>query len=186
MEDEEGRGGSDSETSVRLSVTPTTGGMFELSLPSHHSIDSLKKLISKRLKVPKERICLLHRERYSFFFFLLFYYFSHNAFGGFPKMSAPISTILGTLFFLPSPTPHPPSLPENYAISQPSPLLGPTPLKYGMNPPIDTSQVMPIRRLLNLLKPIFLFPLLKLLELSQGRSLCLASLTAQNWYKPSN
>ncbi|XP_014256894.1 midnolin homolog isoform X1 [Cimex lectularius] len=49
--------------SITISVTPTTGGQFELAVTRADSIESLKKLISKRLKVPKERICLLHRER---------------------------------------------------------------------------------------------------------------------------
>ncbi|XP_066901356.1 midnolin-B isoform X2 [Halyomorpha halys] len=48
---------------ITISVTPTTGGQFELAVTKTETIENLKKLISKRLKVPKERICLLHRER---------------------------------------------------------------------------------------------------------------------------
>lgn len=48
---------------ITISVTPTTGGQFELAVTKNETIENLKKQISKRLKVPKERICLLHRER---------------------------------------------------------------------------------------------------------------------------
>ena len=45
-------------------VTPTTGGQFQLRVASTDTVDFLRKLISKRLRVPKERICLLHRDRW--------------------------------------------------------------------------------------------------------------------------
>ena len=48
---------------ISVTVAPTTGGQFELSVSKLESIDSLKKTISKRLKVPKERICLLWKDR---------------------------------------------------------------------------------------------------------------------------
>lgn len=48
---------------ITVSVTPTTGGQFQLAVPKSDSIENLKKLISKKLKVPKERICLLYRDR---------------------------------------------------------------------------------------------------------------------------
>lgn len=48
---------------VTISITPTTGGQFDLTVDRTDTIENLKKLISKRLKVSKERICLLHRER---------------------------------------------------------------------------------------------------------------------------
>jgi len=50
-------------TLITINVTPTTGGQFDLQVSKAENVESLKKLISKRLKVPKERICLLHRER---------------------------------------------------------------------------------------------------------------------------
>ncbi|KAK9500154.1 hypothetical protein O3M35_001468 [Rhynocoris fuscipes] len=52
-----------SDSNITISVTPTTGGQFDLAVTKTDSIENLKKLISKKLKVPKERICLLHRER---------------------------------------------------------------------------------------------------------------------------
>ncbi|XP_034934077.1 midnolin isoform X2 [Chelonus insularis] len=48
---------------ITISITPTTGGQFELVVERNDTIENLKKIISKRLKVAKERICLLHRER---------------------------------------------------------------------------------------------------------------------------
>ncbi|XP_057330338.1 midnolin-B [Microplitis mediator] len=48
---------------ITISITPTTGGQFELIVERNETIENLKKMISKRLKVAKERICLLHRER---------------------------------------------------------------------------------------------------------------------------
>ncbi|XP_044579371.1 midnolin-A-like isoform X3 [Cotesia glomerata] len=48
---------------ITISITPTTGGQFELVVERNETIENLKKIISKRLKVAKERICLLHRER---------------------------------------------------------------------------------------------------------------------------
>lgn len=56
---------------ITISVTPTTGGQFELAVTKNETIENLKKQISKRLKVPKERICLLHRERYHHFVFVI-------------------------------------------------------------------------------------------------------------------
>lgn len=49
---------------LSLTVAPTTGGQFELKVSKLETIDNLKKTISKRLKVPKERICLLWKDRY--------------------------------------------------------------------------------------------------------------------------
>ena len=50
---------------ISLTVAPTTGGQFELKVSKLETIDNLKKTISKRLKVPKERICLLWKDRYA-------------------------------------------------------------------------------------------------------------------------
>lgn len=47
-----------------LHIHPTTGGHFELQVALSESVEALKALVSKRLKVPKERICLLYRERH--------------------------------------------------------------------------------------------------------------------------
>lgn len=56
--------GVESAAPVSVTVAPTTGGQFELKVALHETIDSLKKIISKRLKVPKERICLLSKDRH--------------------------------------------------------------------------------------------------------------------------
>ena len=53
---------------ITLTVAPTTGGQFELKVSKLETIDNLKKTISKRLKVPKERICLLWKDRYVLLF----------------------------------------------------------------------------------------------------------------------
>lgn len=48
---------------ITLSITPTTGGLFDVTVERNETIDNLKKILSKRLKLAKERICLLHREK---------------------------------------------------------------------------------------------------------------------------
>lgn len=55
--------GCASGTTITVRVTPTTGGQFDLQMAKTESVENLKKVISKKLKVPKERICLLHRDR---------------------------------------------------------------------------------------------------------------------------
>ena len=59
-----GNGPIDPLPIISLTVAPTTGGQFELKVSKLETIDNLKKTISKRLKVPKERICLLWKDRY--------------------------------------------------------------------------------------------------------------------------
>jgi len=48
---------------ICLEIAPTTGGQFDFKISRDESIDNLKKLIAKKLKVSKEQICLLHRDR---------------------------------------------------------------------------------------------------------------------------
>lgn len=48
---------------LTLNVTTTTGGSFSVVVDGENSVENLKKIISKKLKVSKDRICLLHRER---------------------------------------------------------------------------------------------------------------------------
>ncbi|XP_053678039.1 midnolin homolog [Anopheles nili] len=48
---------------ISLDVATTTGGNFSLIVDSEQTVEQLKKIISKKLKVSKDRICLLHRER---------------------------------------------------------------------------------------------------------------------------
>lgn len=47
---------------MNLNVQSTTGTRYELSVPLEETVDGLKRRISQRLKVPKERLTLLHRE----------------------------------------------------------------------------------------------------------------------------
>ncbi|XP_033636576.1 midnolin-like [Asterias rubens] len=47
---------------MTLHIHPTTGGRFSLEIPRHASVEHLKTSISKQLRVPKERLTLLHRE----------------------------------------------------------------------------------------------------------------------------
>lgn len=54
---------------INISITPTIGGQFDLTVDRNETITNLKKIISNRLKLAKERICLLHRERWVFTFF---------------------------------------------------------------------------------------------------------------------
>nr|CAD7602025.1 unnamed protein product [Timema genevievae] len=56
--------GCSSSTKITVRVTPTTGGQFDLQVAKTESVENLKKFISKKLKVPKERICLLHRDSF--------------------------------------------------------------------------------------------------------------------------
>ncbi|XP_035379270.1 midnolin isoform X2 [Electrophorus electricus] len=51
-----------SEPPMNLHIHSTTGTRFELSLPAEETVEGLKRRISQRLKVPKERLALLHKE----------------------------------------------------------------------------------------------------------------------------
>ncbi|XP_059052382.1 midnolin homolog [Achroia grisella] len=55
--------GSTQTTDITLNIQTTTGGNFSISLNGKNTVEHLKKLVSKKLKVSKDRICLLHRER---------------------------------------------------------------------------------------------------------------------------
>ncbi|KFB40224.1 hypothetical protein ZHAS_00007600 [Anopheles sinensis] len=59
MEDVE----SDSSGLIAVHVTPTTGGNFTVLVEGDKTVLHLKKIISKNLKVTKERFSLLYRER---------------------------------------------------------------------------------------------------------------------------
>ncbi|KAG5847867.1 hypothetical protein ANANG_G00130760 [Anguilla anguilla] len=48
--------------SMNLHIHSTTGTRFELSLPSEETVEGLKRRLSQRLRVPKERLALLHKE----------------------------------------------------------------------------------------------------------------------------
>ncbi|XP_065212211.1 midnolin homolog [Planococcus citri] len=48
---------------ITITVNPTTGGQFNLDMGKNDTIENLKRIISKKLKVSRDRICLLYRER---------------------------------------------------------------------------------------------------------------------------
>ncbi|XP_041647437.1 midnolin isoform X2 [Cheilinus undulatus] len=50
------------EPSMNLYIHSTTGTRFELSLPLEETVEGLKRRLSQKLKVPKERLALLHKE----------------------------------------------------------------------------------------------------------------------------
>ncbi|CAG0913311.1 unnamed protein product [Notodromas monacha] len=54
---------SGDKNAVTVSVHPTTGGQFTIQVTITDPVDTLKKVVSHKLKVPKERICLLYRDR---------------------------------------------------------------------------------------------------------------------------
>merc|ERR1719225_2397570 len=54
--------GSDNPNNVNITVAPFTGGPFQVKISKMETVEELKKLIARRLKVSKERIYLLYRE----------------------------------------------------------------------------------------------------------------------------
>lgn len=59
-----GRGsGSNPAQTINLAINTTTGNNFDVSVELHHTVDHLKKVISKKLKVNKDKIILLFKER---------------------------------------------------------------------------------------------------------------------------
>ncbi|XP_067415368.1 midnolin isoform X2 [Emydura macquarii macquarii] len=51
-----------SESSMNLFINTTTGTRYELCVPAEETVEGLKRRLSQRLKVPKERLALLHKE----------------------------------------------------------------------------------------------------------------------------
>lgn len=52
-----------SDPSMNVHIHTTTGARYELSVPLEETVEGLKRRLSQRLKVPKERLALLHKER---------------------------------------------------------------------------------------------------------------------------
>ncbi|CAM4585977.1 unnamed protein product [Leuciscus chuanchicus] len=50
------------DSSMKLSVHSTTGTRFELSVPPEETVDGLKRRLAEKLRVPKDRLLLLHRD----------------------------------------------------------------------------------------------------------------------------
>ncbi|XP_047633701.1 midnolin isoform X4 [Phacochoerus africanus] len=49
-------------SSMSLAIHSTTGTRYELSVPPDETVEGLRKRLSQRLKVPKERLALLHKD----------------------------------------------------------------------------------------------------------------------------
>jgi len=50
------------DSSMKLSVHSTTGTRFELSVPPEETVDGLKRRLAERLRVPRDRLLILHRD----------------------------------------------------------------------------------------------------------------------------
>ncbi|CDQ76740.1 unnamed protein product [Oncorhynchus mykiss] len=50
------------ESFMRLSISSTTGSRFELSVHRGETVEVLRRRLSQKLRVPKERFVLLHKE----------------------------------------------------------------------------------------------------------------------------
>ncbi|TRY61240.1 hypothetical protein TCAL_16275 [Tigriopus californicus] len=48
---------------IAVTIAPFTGGPFTMAVNRNDTIEELKKTVAKKLKVLKDRICLLYRER---------------------------------------------------------------------------------------------------------------------------
>ena len=51
------------EDKIAVMVAPFTGGPFSVQVSRKDSVEDFKKVVAKRLKVLKDRICLLYRDR---------------------------------------------------------------------------------------------------------------------------
>lgn len=58
------------EPSMRVVIHTTTGAQYDLSVPVDETVEGLKRRLSQRLKVAKERLVLLHKETYVHLFVL--------------------------------------------------------------------------------------------------------------------
>lgn len=50
------------DASMNVSITSTTGSRFELSVPLEETVEGLNRRLSEKLRVPRERLLLLHRD----------------------------------------------------------------------------------------------------------------------------
>lgn len=53
----------DSPQKIALNFKLLTGGTFTVNVDSDITVEFLKKIVSKKLKISKERICLMNSER---------------------------------------------------------------------------------------------------------------------------
>lgn len=59
----QGSAGCGCPSDITVNITPTTGGSWFIRVDPQTSIENFKKIVSKKLKVHKERICLLYRDK---------------------------------------------------------------------------------------------------------------------------
>lgn len=52
-----------SHNKVEIEIVKTTGGSFLVTVDKDTSVENLKKIVSKKLKISKDRICLMNSER---------------------------------------------------------------------------------------------------------------------------
>ncbi|XP_016359785.1 midnolin-like [Sinocyclocheilus anshuiensis] len=50
------------DASMSVSISSTTGSRFELSVPLEETVEGLNRRLSEKLRVPRERLLLLHRD----------------------------------------------------------------------------------------------------------------------------
>jgi hypothetical protein len=48
---------------IEIQIVKTTGGFFTVTVDSDITVENLKKIVSKKLKLSKDRICLMNSER---------------------------------------------------------------------------------------------------------------------------
>lgn len=49
---------------IEIQIVKTTGGSFEITIDCDITVENLKKIVSKKLKISKDRICLMNSERW--------------------------------------------------------------------------------------------------------------------------
>lgn len=50
---------------IEIHIVKTTGGFFDVTVDSDITVEGLKKIVSKKLKISKDRICLMNSERWA-------------------------------------------------------------------------------------------------------------------------
>jgi hypothetical protein len=48
---------------IEIQIEKTTGGSFTVTVDNDEKVENLKKIVSKKLKISKDRICLMNSER---------------------------------------------------------------------------------------------------------------------------
>lgn len=48
---------------IEIEIVKTTGGSFAVTIDCDITVENLKKIVSKKLKISKDRICLMNSER---------------------------------------------------------------------------------------------------------------------------